>query len=142
MAKKKARRSEVPTTPREAHWRAVSRAWEKSGLTQAEFCRKRGHSFPAFHHWRGEIRRRDLLGQVGGRKKSRQKASPPGNPGFTEVRVVPAFGMPSWPVEIVLSDGKAIRVARDADSETLRKGFRCRCAYRNGVVSGGRLQKA
>ena len=121
MAKISIQGNGASPTPREAHWRAVSQAWEKSGLSQAIFCRRRGHSLSAFHHWRGELRRRDQLRRSAAQRKRHAHASGPGVSGFAEVRVIPAVGSPSWPVEVALPDGKVMRVARDVDSETLRK---------------------
>ncbi len=46
MANSKARAVSVPSpprpTPRRAHWRALLEACRRSGLSQAEFCRRRG----------------------------------------------------------------------------------------------------
>ena len=138
MAKTSIQSNGASPTPREAHWRAVSRDWEKSGLSQAAFCRRRGHSLAAFHHWRGELRRRDQLRRSASHRKRRAQAhaSGPGVPGFAEVRVIPTVGSPPWPVEVALPDGKAIRVARDVDPETLRKVLRClEEAHRTPVTS-------
>ena len=123
MAKISNQSNGASPTPRESHWRAVSRAWEKSGLSQAVFCRRRGYSFFAFHHWRGELRRREQLRRAKEPKKPRPMASGSEVPGFAEVRVAPTGGGASWPVEIALPDGRVIRVARNADSETIRKVF-------------------
>ena len=108
-------------TPREAHWRGVLRAWETSGLSQKEFCRRKGHSFTSFHHWRQEIRRRDALRRRQERRGLRHAQNPPPLPDFAPVRVISTPARPPWALEIALADGKAVRVAPEADPETLRK---------------------
>ena len=47
----------------------------------------------------------------------------PKHPGFAEVRVIPA-GFQSWPVEIGLPDGTAVRLSRDVDLLTLEMALR------------------
>lgn len=36
-------------------WRAQIRAWERSGLTQAAFCRRRGLSRSLFGYWKQQL---------------------------------------------------------------------------------------
>ena len=122
MAKKTTRQPNgLHSTPREAHWRRICEAWEASGLSQAEFCRRRGHSFTSFHHWRGELPRRDRIRRRRKPNAALDAVLHPKHPGFSEVRVISGATRSRWPLEIGLSDGKVIRVSPDVDSETLRK---------------------
>ena len=42
----------METGKKAGHWRALLGEWKESGLSQREFCRRRGISFSAFHYWR------------------------------------------------------------------------------------------
>ena len=95
-------------TPREAHWHGVLRAWETSGLSQKEFCHRKGHSFTSFHHWRQEIRRRDALRRRQERRGLRRAQNPISLPDFAPVRVISSPAQPSWALEIALADGKTV----------------------------------
>ena len=37
-------------------WSALFEEWERSGLTQAEFCRRKGIKWHCFHYWRKKLR--------------------------------------------------------------------------------------
>lgn len=37
-------------------WREHLAAWAQSGLSQAEFCRRRGLALPSFYYWRARLR--------------------------------------------------------------------------------------
>ncbi|MDP1993359.1 MAG: hypothetical protein Q8K00_20260 [Syntrophales bacterium] len=38
-------------------WEAHIQAWEKSGLTAADYCRRHNLSYDAFHYWKKKITR-------------------------------------------------------------------------------------
>ena len=38
-------------------WKALVAEWQDSGLSQQEFCRRRGLSFSGFHYWRHKMNR-------------------------------------------------------------------------------------
>ena len=40
-------------------WARLAKEWERSKLTQKEFCERRGISYTAFISWRSLIRKRD-----------------------------------------------------------------------------------
>lgn len=91
-------------------WRKQCRRWEKSGLVQAEFCRRHRISLAALRWWRGEINRRD---------RTRSKS---GRPAFLPVRVVPASTTPAAGVlEVEVRGGRVLRVRQDFDPLLLRK---------------------
>ena len=114
MAKTKTQPKPESPASREAHWRSVYADWEKSGLTQKDFCRRRGHSIWTFMNWRTKLKKADR-----GRKKPRA----PKHLGFAEVRVIPSASS-SWPVEIGLPDGPSVRLARNVDPATLEMALR------------------
>ena len=121
LAKPSSHPSRSSPTPRETHWRRVMQAWESSDLSQKEFCRRRDHSLTSFHHWRGELPRRDRIRRRRRPYAARDAVLRPKHPGFSEVRVISGATRSPWPLEIGLSDGKVIRVSSEVDSETLRK---------------------
>jgi len=71
-------------TDRAKYWRRMLTAWEASGLTQAEFCRRRGLKAVTFGWWK-----RQLVGKPGrgGRSGDACRKSSTGQkrPAFVEV---------------------------------------------------------
>ena len=120
MAKIKPQPQDTSPTSRAAHWRAVYADWEKSSLTQKEFCRQKGHSIWTFLNWRTKLKKAGRSQQRPPRPKTSKQ---PEHPGFAEVRVIPT-GSSSWPVEIGLPDGTAVRISKDVDLFTLEMALR------------------
>ena len=76
-------------TDRAKYWMRKLAAWESSGLTQAEFCRRRGLKAVTFAWWK-----RQLVGtadrggrgrNAGGRGTRRRASTGPSKPAFVEV---------------------------------------------------------
>ena len=108
----------IPARPRRAHWQALLAAWRRSGLSQAEFCRRHGLAPGTFAWWKHTLR----SGPDAPRAATRPARSAAGGPpAFVPVRVVatPAAA-PIAPVvppvaanatlEIVLARGRVVRV--------------------------------
>jgi hypothetical protein len=88
---------------REPYWRQVVARWKRSGLGVSTFCRREGLKQATFYWWRWELKRRDQP-----------------KPAFLPVRVLadqPAT--PTGGIEIVLSNGRCLRVAAGFDPHTL-----------------------
>jgi len=117
---------------RAKYWQRLVTAWEKSGLSQAEFCRRRGVKPVAFGWWKRRLvgaaktgPRRDRHGV--GRRRTHKHAD------FVEVSlpgsVFPAGSVIStgtrWrPVgsggyEIVLNNGRVIRLPHNFNPEVV-----------------------
>ena len=107
-------------TPRRAHWQALLEACRRSGLSQAEFCRRRGVPPGTLAFWKHTLAREA--------RPSRSRARPvrPAPPAFVPVRVVApprpaadASGEPataaSGAIEIVLAGGRRVRVRGRVD---------------------------
>ena len=47
----------METGEKAGQWRALLGEWKESGLSQREFCRRRGISFSKFHYWRHKMTR-------------------------------------------------------------------------------------
>ena len=99
---------------RRAQWRARVEAWEASGLSQAEFCRRQGLK-PADFSWR---KRELALGKekCQSRVPSVQRAT--NAPLFVPVTVKALS--PAW-VEIELSNRRVIRGSLDCDPRALAR---------------------
>ena len=90
---------------KERQWRRWIRQWQASGLSVREFCARNGLATASFYHWRRVLERRA-----------------PERPAFVPVQVV-ADTPPSQAsaLELVLADGRALRVAPGFDATTLRR---------------------
>lgn len=127
MAYAKADRASIPTAPRprprRAHWRALLEACRRSGLSQAEFCRRRVIRPGTLAFWKHTLAREARASRSGARRA--RSAGPP----FVPVRVVagppPAVALPSvssatgGEVELVLEDGLRVRVRGRVDGPWL-----------------------
>jgi transposase len=104
--------------PRREHWRAVIEECRRSGLSQAEFCRRRGIPPGTLGYWKF------ILGREGTRGRSSVRSGPE-PPAFLPVRItVPSLGpevetgVPSdedGALEIVLGHGRRVRVRGRVD---------------------------
>lgn len=100
-------------TERGRHWQQVIEECRKSGLTQAEFCRRRGLNGVTFAWWKRQLRSTSTA--LPERPPRPAKASD----GFIEVRVADASTEP--PYEVMLASGRWIRVPSRFDPQTLSR---------------------
>ena len=110
------------TTPRREYWRALIEECRRSGVSQAEFCRRRDVPPGTLGYWKCILARE----RPRGRSAVRSGLKPPA---FLPVRItVPPphpDGEPEAPVdaggelEIVLGHGRRIRVRGRVDTEWL-----------------------
>jgi hypothetical protein len=137
MAKKTGRKGSrrEQARQRETHWRKVLAEWSKTGLTQTAFCRERGLSLSAFGWWKGELARRDAERGPKQRAKSHARGSRGKTTGFLPVRVMGSrepggagervgIGDGCIGLEVVLVNGRRVRVGSDVDDELLAKVVR------------------
>lgn len=91
---------------REPYWRMVLARWRRSGLSVRAFCLAEGVSEPSFYVWRRKLDQADL-------KK----------PAFLPVHVITEqVKEPVTPgIEIVLANGRCLRVGPGFDPQTLVK---------------------
>ena len=47
----------METGEKARQWKVLLAEWQDSGLSQREFCRRRGLSFSRFHYWRHKMNR-------------------------------------------------------------------------------------
>jgi hypothetical protein len=96
---------------KERHWRQMLRRWEQSKLPVRAFCSLHQVSEPSFYSWRRIIAQRD---------HEVATHATPGPPAFVPVHVVPATAMPAA-FEIVLGNGRIVRVGNGFDADALRQ---------------------
>ncbi len=103
-------------------WEAAVRRWRESGQSVRAFCRAEGVRESAFYFWRRELTRRGL------RTRKRSATVPPehgAGPLFLPVQVVTPAGNGAGiasvqrGVEIILAQGRTVRVQAGFDRQTL-----------------------
>ena len=100
-------------TERARYWSDLVAAWSQSGLSQAEFCRRRGINGGSFAWWK-----RRLQGPAGDVPKRRGR--PPKTSGrFVEVRLTGPSPISTY--EVVLARGRSIQVPSQFDPQVLSR---------------------
>ena len=94
-----------PDPARERRWRRLLAKWNTSGLKASEFCAQEGVTPTALAHWRKEIAARDA------------RRTGAADPLFVPVHVAPP---PASPLDVVLPNGRMIRVPPGFDPDQLR----------------------
>ena len=90
---------------KERQWRRWISQWQTSGLSVRVFCARHGLATARFYHWRRVLERRATE-----------------RPAFVPVQVVADPPPPqASALELVLADGRALRVAPGFDATTLRR---------------------
>jgi hypothetical protein len=90
---------------REQQWQRWIGEWRASGLSVRAFCSRRGLAKPSFYAWRRRLEQRAALKTA-----------------FVPVQIAgdPALA-PTGGLEVVLTDGRTVRVAAGFDAVTLRR---------------------
>ena len=127
MATSKARAVSVSSPPRptlrRAHWQALLEACRRSGLSQAEFCRRRGIPPGTLAFWKHTLMR----------PARTSHPARPAAPTFVPVRVVApprlvdtagATTTASGEIEIILDGGRQVRVRGQVEVSWLRQVVR------------------
>jgi lambda repressor-like predicted transcriptional regulator len=109
---------------RDERWADVVSTWRASGLSQREFCLRRGISDRALNNWLYKSPYRERVAQIlAARSQGDLQVE---RPRFLPVSVVAATGdaeakSTAAPIEIVLASGLRIAVTPGFDAETLRR---------------------
>ena len=127
-----AKRSSGVPTVREFEWRGVLAEHERSGLSVAEFARRRGISAGSLGWWRHVARRRAAEPRGPKVRATRGRSE---RDRFVEVRVAPARGEGAGNAsrdrfEVVVPSGCVVRVPEHFEADVLRRllaalGARC-----------------
>jgi transposase len=109
---------------RDEHWAGVISEWRASGLSQVEFCRRRGISDRALNNWLYKSPYRERAARVLAARA--QANGHEETPRFVPVSVVAATGAVDTrtvfaAIEVVLASGSRIAVPPGFDEETLRR---------------------
>ena len=90
---------------KQRQWRQWISQWQTSGLSVQDFCARHGLDTASFYHWRRVLERRATE-----------------RPAFMPVQVVTDPPPPqASALELVLPDGRAVRVAPGFDAATLQR---------------------
>jgi hypothetical protein len=109
---------------KERFWRRTFRQWRRSRLSVRAFCAEYGVAEPSFYAWRRIVAQRDQESTPVRAKPvpgSAHDAGPASDdaPVFVPLRVIDVATQVA--LEVVLERGRAVRVLRGFDSETLRR---------------------
>jgi hypothetical protein len=111
---------------KERYWRRMLRLWQRSGQTGRDFCATHGLSEPSFYGWRREIARRDqeiaTATEPAARPVAPQSSACAPLPMFVKV-TVDAEAVPA-PLEVVVAQGRRVRVGAGFDAALLRQLLR------------------
>lgn len=105
---------------RRRHWVRLIGEWERSGSSQAEFCRERKVSIQTFRWWKSRLAREEPKGRSGGRATSRTRKKAPSD-AFVPVEVVDPFA--GHAIELVCGP-RTLRIRGDFDPSVLEKVVR------------------
>lgn len=112
----------IPRAARRAAWQKLLESWSASGQKQAEFCRRQGLSQNTFSGWKRRLSWRTAIDCPPSSKVLSQSAL------FVPVRVRPskvavdsASADAAPLVEIVLRNGRVLRVALNAEYEAVAR---------------------
>jgi transposase len=90
---------------KERQWQRWINQWRASGLSVRDFCHRRGLATAGFYYWRRALERR-----------AAEKAAV-----VPVTVVVDAVPVQASALEVVLANGRAVRVAPGFDAATLRQ---------------------
>jgi hypothetical protein len=94
------------------HWQNMIREAARSGLSVREFCRRRRLTISQFYWWQRRLKPQ----QTSARRKQRG-----GGPDAASFVLVSESGEGlAAGIELVLGDGRRLRISRGVDEETLR----------------------
>ncbi|MFL5342755.1 MAG: IS66 family insertion sequence element accessory protein TnpA [Gemmataceae bacterium] len=102
-----------PRDPRkEQHWRRLIERWQRSGFSAGAFCRRHRLALSSFYAWRRTLQLRD-------RQSHESQAPEPVT--FLPVHVQHDDAEPQPPLDLVLADGRCLRIPHGFDPAHLRR---------------------
>jgi hypothetical protein len=108
---------------RARYWSDLVSAWEQSGLSQAEFCRRRGINGGTFVWWKRQLQPRSgpATEHSATSDAPKRRGRPPkaGSARFVEVRLTGAATTSTY--EVMLARGRSIRVSSQFDPQILSR---------------------
>ena len=107
-----------PSSDKESLWLERVRLWRQSQLSVRAFCARRRLREPSFYAWRRVLRERGLIDDG----PSAQAAPRATTPAFVKVVVDSAASVSA--IDLVLAEGRILRVRAGFDPATLRQLLR------------------
>ncbi len=117
---------------RQANWEELMRGWQQSGQSVRQYCRAAGLRESAFYFWRGELARRNRQPPAGSSSRPQVRPATPEvprpvqasrrrdpAPAFVPVHLMGRCAEAAYGVEIVLGQGRTVRVGAGFDRQTL-----------------------
>ena len=101
-----------PDTEKQRCWQKTIREAARSGISVREFCQRRKLSVGQFYWWRRRLeqtRQKRRLGKPGAARVPASFALVSDEPGATDAGI-----------ELVLGNGRRLRISKGVDEETLR----------------------
>jgi transposase-like protein len=111
--------AQYPDSGKERLWLERIRRWQPSQLSVREYCQRRGFSEPSFYAWRRVLRQRGLL-KDGPTLQAEPAAT---TPAFLNV-TVKADAPVAPAIDLVLAEGRIVRVPAGFDADMLRQLLR------------------
>jgi hypothetical protein len=105
-----------PDVRKHRHWEQVIREAARSGLSIREFCRQRRIKEPQFYWWQRRLHERQQRQGRRGRGSTRARGDGPAS--FALVSDEP--GALAAGIELVLANGRRLRISQGVDEATLR----------------------
>lgn len=115
---------------RALYWSAIVADFRRSGLTHLEFCTRRRISIHSFRKWLYRLRPTPVAATATDQSNRDREPSPSSPPDFVPVHIRPdlssgpgdARGLAAaTPLELLLGDGRCIRVAAGFDPDALHQ---------------------
>lgn len=112
---------------KEQFWRRILRQWRRSGLGVRPFCALHQLTEPLFYAWRRTIHQRDQEAKRPANARSRQPSGKRAATANHDVQeALPTFvpvtvSLPSPALELVLGQGRVLRVPDGFEPATLRQ---------------------
>src|SRR5262245_16586708 len=98
-------------TSKELIWRQRIERWQQSQLSVRVFCRRHRLSEPSFYGWRRMLLERGMIAA----------AEAKALPAFVPIRLEQGAGDAARTLEVVLAEGRVVRVRPGFDAATLRQ---------------------
>jgi len=108
-----------PDSGKERLWLERIRGWQPLQLSVREYCQRRRFSEHSFYAWRRLLRQRGLLKDG----PSLQAEPAPTTPAFVHV-TIKAKAPVAPPIDLVLAEGRIVRVPAGFDADMLRQLLR------------------
>jgi transposase len=106
----------IPDLGAQQRWLELVRRWQRSQLSVRTFCARHGLQEASFYAWRRLLRQRGLITEA----SPPARKSPSAPTLFVPVTLA-AEPAPSTPIDLVLGDGRLLRVRPGFDADLLLK---------------------